>query len=64
MKKITTTAALIFSFMVCLAVTLADLNGKWTGSLTTPDGNEIPVGTRQAGDRTFGGGLCCSAVGT
>ncbi len=41
--KITTTIALMFGFMFCFAVTLADLNGKWTGSLNTPDGNEIPV---------------------
>lgn len=42
-RKITTTIVLIFGFMVCFAVALSDLNGKWTGSLSTPDGNEIPV---------------------
>ena len=42
-RKITTTILLSLTFMVCLAVALSDLNGKWTGSLNTPDGNEIPV---------------------
>ncbi|MEO6317119.1 MAG: hypothetical protein ABIU63_10140 [Chitinophagaceae bacterium] len=42
-RKITTTVAMVLSFMVCMAVALGDLNGKWTGSLNTPDGNEIPV---------------------
>ncbi|MEO6719670.1 MAG: hypothetical protein ABIN67_04850 [Ferruginibacter sp.] len=42
-RKITTTIALVFSFMVCLAAAVGDLNGKWTGSLNTPDGNEIPL---------------------
>jgi hypothetical protein len=36
------TTALLCCFMVCLAV-MADLNGKWTGTLKTPDGNEIPL---------------------
>ncbi|WP_428329959.1 hypothetical protein [Mucilaginibacter sp.] len=40
--KILTTTALVCCFMVCMAV-VADLTGKWTGSLKTPDGNEIPV---------------------
>ena len=28
--------------MVCFAI-VADLAGKWTGSLKTPDGNEFPL---------------------
>ena len=28
--------------MVCLAV-IADLSGKWTGALKTPDGNDQPI---------------------
>jgi hypothetical protein len=28
--------------MVCFAI-IADLNGKWTGLIKTPDGNEIPL---------------------
>ena len=31
-RKLFITTALVCSFMVCLAV-LADLNGKWTGTL-------------------------------
>jgi len=41
-KRIFTTTALVCCFMVCLAV-VADLTGKWTGILKTPDGNEIPL---------------------
>jgi len=42
MKKILTTTALVCCFMVCLAV-VADLSGKWSGAIKTPDGSEIPV---------------------
>jgi len=41
-RKIFTTTALVCCFMVCLAV-VADLTGKWKGSIKTPDGNELPV---------------------
>jgi len=41
-KKFFTTTALVCCFMVCMAI-VADLNGKWTGSIKTPDGNELPV---------------------
>lgn len=41
--KIMTTMLLMCSFIVCLAVAAADLNGKWTGLLKTPDGNEFPL---------------------
>jgi hypothetical protein len=41
-KKIFTTTALVCYFMVCFAI-VADLTGKWTGTLKTPDGNEFPV---------------------
>ncbi|HEY4324892.1 MAG TPA: hypothetical protein VGN20_12930 [Mucilaginibacter sp.] len=37
------TVALVLSFIVCLAAAVADLSGKWTGSLKTPDGNEFPL---------------------
>jgi hypothetical protein len=33
---------LIACFIVVIAV-IADLNGKWKGTLKTPDGNEIPL---------------------
>jgi len=41
-RRIFTTTALVCCFMVCLAV-VADLTGKWTGVIKTPDGSEIPV---------------------
>ncbi len=41
-KRIFTTAALVCCFMVCFAI-IADLNGKWTGTLKTPDGSEIAL---------------------
>ncbi len=37
-----TTTALLCCFMVCFAI-VADLTGKWTGTIKTPDGNELPV---------------------
>ena len=41
-RKIFTTTALVCCFMVCFAM-VADLAGKWTGTLKTPDGNEFPL---------------------
>jgi hypothetical protein len=41
-RKIFTTTALVCCFMVCFAI-VADLAGKWTGSLKTPDGQEFPL---------------------
>jgi hypothetical protein len=41
-RKIFTTAALVCCFMVCFAIA-ADLAGKWSGSITTPDGNQVPL---------------------
>ena len=41
-RKIFTTTALVCCFMVCFAI-IADIAGKWTGTLKTPDGNEIPL---------------------
>jgi len=41
-RKIFTTTALVCCIMVCFAIA-ADLAGKWTGTLKTPDGNEIPL---------------------
>jgi hypothetical protein len=41
-RKIFTTVALICCFMVALAV-VADLTGKWSGTIKTPDGSELPV---------------------
>jgi len=40
--KTLTTTAVLCCFIVCLAV-VADLTGKWTGTLKTPDGDEMPI---------------------
>lgn len=29
--------------MICLAATIADLSGKWTGTVRTPDGNDLQL---------------------
>lgn len=42
-KKLFTTVALICCFMICLAVALAELSGKWTGTITGPDGQDITL---------------------
>jgi hypothetical protein len=42
MKKILTTTLLVCCVAVCLAV-IADLTGKWSGTIKTPDGNEFPL---------------------
>ena len=41
-RKSFITTALICCFMICLAA-ITDLTGKWTGSIRTPDGNDLPV---------------------
>jgi len=41
-KRIFTTVALVCCLVVCFAIA-ADLAGKWTGTLKTPDGNEFPL---------------------
>jgi len=41
-KKIFTTVALVCCIMVCFAIA-ADLAGKWTGTIKTPDGQEFPL---------------------
>jgi hypothetical protein len=41
-KLFSITTLFVCSALVCLAV-FADLTGKWTGSLKTPDGNEFPI---------------------
>ena len=43
-RKIFTTALLSCFAMICLAAAVfADLNGKWTGTLSMADGNSFPV---------------------
>lgn len=41
-KKFLTTTALLFCFVLCFAI-IADLTGKWSGVITTPDGQQIAV---------------------
>ncbi|SHM55643.1 hypothetical protein [Mucilaginibacter sp. OK098] len=40
-KKLFTTAALVCCFMICLAAAVADLNGKWSGPVKSPEGEEV-----------------------
>ncbi len=42
-RKLSITAALICSFAICMAAIFADLNGKWSGNITTPDGQEVTL---------------------
>ncbi len=42
-KKLFTTVALLCCFMICLAVAIAELSGKWTGTITGPDGQDITL---------------------
>ena len=41
-KRIFTSAALLCCFIVCFAL-IADISGKWSGTIATPDGQDIPV---------------------
>jgi hypothetical protein len=41
-RKILTSTVLLCCFIALIAV-IADLNGKWTGVIKTPDGNDLPV---------------------
>lgn len=41
-RKIFTIAALICCFTVCLAA-IVDMTGKWTGTIRTPDGNDLQI---------------------
>lgn len=54
-KKIFTTTALICCFMVCFAI-IADISGKWAGTIVTPDGQDIAVtyNFKVDGDRLTG----------
>ncbi|MEH7890575.1 glycoside hydrolase [Elizabethkingia meningoseptica] len=40
-KKILTTVLLFSCFIICMAAVIANLNGKWSGVINTPDGNSI-----------------------
>ena len=39
--KLFTTSALFVFVIVLLAAAIADLNGRWKGTIEVPDGNEI-----------------------
>src|ERR1700756_2164299 len=41
-KRIFTTVSLVCCLMVCFAA-IADMSGKWTGKITTPDGNDLQI---------------------
>lgn len=41
-RKILTTTVLVSCFLFCLAA-IAGLPGKWMGTITTPDGNEVTI---------------------
>jgi hypothetical protein len=41
--KILITTALVCCFVICLAAVIADVNGKWAGAVTGPDGNSIDL---------------------
>ncbi|MDB5086336.1 MAG: glycoside hydrolase [Mucilaginibacter sp.] len=42
-KKLFTTAALVCCFIICLAAVVADLSGKWTGVVKTPEGQDVTL---------------------
>lgn len=42
-RKVFTTAALICCFAICLAAAIADLTGKWTGTLKMPGEDDFPL---------------------
>lgn len=41
--KILITTALVCCFIISFAAVIADVNGKWAGSVTGPDGNSIDL---------------------
>ncbi|WP_295796475.1 hypothetical protein [Mucilaginibacter sp.] len=58
-KRLFTTVALVCCFIVCLAVAaIAELSGKWTGTVTDPDGQEITLNynIKVDGDKLTGTG--------
>ena len=42
-KKLFNPIALVCCLIVFAAFAIADLNGKWTGVIKTPDGNDLQV---------------------
>ncbi|MBS1532973.1 MAG: glycoside hydrolase [Bacteroidetes bacterium] len=58
MKKILITTALVCTFAAAFAY-FADLNGKWSGTLNAPDGNQYPLNYtfKADGDKLTGSGM-------
>lgn len=56
-RKVFATAALICCFIICLAA-ISDISGKWHGTVSTPDGNELQVKYvfKVEGDKLIGTG--------
>jgi hypothetical protein len=56
-RKLTTTAALFCGALIYLTVSLG-LNGKWAGTLKSPDGEEFPINytLKVDGDKLTGTG--------
>ncbi len=42
-RRILTITLLLCSFAICMAAVIADLNGKFSGVLNAPDGNQYPL---------------------
>ena len=42
-RKALMAALLVCCFCVCLAGAIADMSGKWTGSVKAPDGNDVAL---------------------
>ncbi len=42
-RKVFIITALVCCFMISLAAVIADANGKWTGSVKGPDGNDLDL---------------------
>jgi len=57
-RKLFTTMALVCCFLFCLATAVAELSGKWTGTITGPDGQEITLtyNIKVDGDKLTGTG--------
>ena len=42
-RNILTTVLVLFVVAICAAAVIADLNGKFSGTLNAPDGNQYPL---------------------
>jgi hypothetical protein len=64
-RKLLNPITLLCSFLIFVAA-IGDLNGKWTGTIKTPDGNELPVtyNFKVDGDKLTGTGESPAGVVT